>query len=153
MFDDSMTLGVVKVLMRPRVDKGLPCPCCKQFVKVYRRKIPGRAAADLVTLHRRHGNEWFRLIDALGQRHPADFTKLRYWSLIEPKQGRRDDGSERNGWWRVTDIGERFVRGEVSVPKYARLYDGRCLGLIGDPTTIHDALGKKFRYDELMAGV
>jgi hypothetical protein len=38
------------------------------------------------------------------------------------------------------------------VPKYVKLYNGRCLGVEGNPITIQQALGKKFRYAELMAG-
>jgi hypothetical protein len=52
----------------------------------------------------------------------------------------------------VTRLGARFVRGEIRIAKYARVYNGRCLGLEGEPVDIRDALGTQFNYSELMAG-
>ena len=90
-----------------------------------------------------------------GSKRPTggDEAKTRYWGLLEAMpDAKREDGSTRTGWWRLTGRGADFVRGDLLVPKHARIYDGRLLGL--DDTAgvigIRDALGSRFDYDELM---
>lgn len=159
MFTDSMTLGEVRAGMRPLVDKGHPCPCCTQLVKVYRRTMTAVATRALIALYLEAGFEYAhmptvmrkRVADSAGQGGIS--TLAHNWGLMEPMPGQRDDGSNRMGWWRITDLGHRFVLGQATVPKYARTFNGRCLGLVGEPVTVMDALGKKFNYAELMAGV
>ena len=82
----------------------------------------------------------------------GDGTKAKYWGLIVPMPGQRDDGSTCNGWWRLTRRGRAFVRGWIKVPKYAHIYNDEKLWLSGPRWTIRDALGTKFNYRELMNG-
>ena len=84
-----------------------------------------------------------------GAQHSNEEPKLRYWGLLEEELELRPDGG-RAGWWRVTELGEWFVLKEATVPRYARIYDNRCLSLVGDQVSITDALGTKFNYDDLM---
>jgi hypothetical protein len=42
--------------------------------------------------------------------------------------------------------------GKVAVPKYVYLYNQLLLRLSEEMTTIREALGEKFKYDELMKG-
>jgi len=158
MFRDEMTLGEARSLLRTLVDEGERCPCCTQLAKVYKRKIHSTMARELIHFWRRAGIDWFDLpvlageISGKRRAYTGDSAKLRYWGLLQENDTRREDGG-RAGWWRVTDKGAAFVRDALLVPKYARIYDGRCLGLDGDPVSIRDSLGDKFRYDDLMAGV
>ena len=150
--EDDETLGAAREWLRHRVDEGAICPCCTQFAKVYRRRIHHTMARDLVILHQAVGSEWSHVADVIaqnGRTFGGDFGKLTYWGLTEELQEKREDGG-RAGWWRITPLGHRFVLREVRVPKYARVYDGRCLSLTGEPVSITDALGDKFDYDELM---
>lgn len=146
----SRTLDDARGWLRERVDDGATCPCCGQFAKVYRRKINGTMARALITLYRHAGRTYAHAPSLPGDTH--EMSQLSWWGLVEDEGTLRDDGG-RAGWWRVTDAGEAFVRDLSTVPKYARIYDHRCLNLVGDPVGIRDALGKRFRYDELMAGV
>ncbi len=82
----------------------------------------------------------------------GDLSKLRHWNLIEEKDERRADGG-RAGWWRITDEGEQYLQNKLSVPKYVLIYNGRILGFDGPNVSIMDALGTKFNYQQLMAGV
>lgn len=151
-FSGAMPLFEARSKLRELVDDGHECPCCRQFAKVYRRRIHASMAAGLIAFYRAYDLAWGYVPDVLPtDRLSADFPKLRYWRLIEEELEERDDGSSRTGRWRVLPYGAAFVAGRVSVPKYARVYDGRCLGLVGDPVTIRDALGKRFDYAELMA--
>lgn len=151
-FSDEMTLGEARARLRELVDDGHACPCCTQFAKVYKRKIHSRMARDLITFYAAHGQNWGHSTQTLGASAP-DFVKLTYWGFIEAAEGEREDGSSRLGWWRVTRTGVNWLRGYNLTPKYARIYDGRCLGFVGPAVTIRDALGSRFSYDELMAGV
>lgn len=153
-FTDDMTLGEARDLLRKLVDEGHKCPCCTQFAKVYRRTIHAAMARDLIASYRMYGSGvFFDLTTVTGKRGTGDFTKLRYWGLVEQEEGHREDGSTRVGRWRITPAGEAWLYARTTVTKYARLYDGRCLSLVGDQVNIKDALGKKFDYTELMAGI
>jgi hypothetical protein len=154
-FDDDMSLAQARELLRTLVDEGHRCPCCSQFAKVYRRKIHSTMARELIHFYRRAGLDWFDLPllagECSGRRraYTGDSAKLRYWGLLVENEERRDDGG-RAGWWHVTDKGARWVLRSILVPKYARIYDSRCLALDGDPVSIVDALGDRFDYRELM---
>ena len=144
------TIAEARSWLRELVDDGAHCPVCTQFAKTYRRKIHATMARDLIHVYRKVGTDWFH-VRVIGG-HPGDFAKLVYWRLIEPDEGVREDGSTRTGWWRITHAGVAWLSGRTRLPKYARIYDGRCMNLYGDPQTIRDALGARFNYDELMRG-
>lgn len=147
---DSVTLGEARSWLRERALKqGSPCPCCSQMTKVYRRSMHAAMGQALITMHRTGGTDWVYL-PSIGGRG-GDASKLRYWGLIEEEQTLRPDGG-RAGYWRVTRKGSAFVRGEVTVPRYAHVYDGRCIRLDGPMVDIRDVLAKRFNYDALMRG-
>lgn len=134
-------------------DDGDECPCCTQFVKVYRRKISALGAASLCLIAREHGTEWVDLPAVAGRLHRraggGDEAKLRYWGLIEPQPGALP-ASTRTGIWRLTQDGIAFARGQLAVQKYARVFNGFCLDLVGPKILVTDALGEHFDYRELM---
>jgi hypothetical protein len=152
-FHDDMTLGEAREILRELLDAGHKCPCCTQMAKIYRRKITGRQAAALISLFRAAGRDYGHFPTVAPDHYEAaQAALLRYWGLTEELQEKREDGG-RAGWWRVTERGEAWIRGQTTVPKYARTYDSRCLGLTGESVTVVDALGTKFNYNELMAGI
>lgn len=131
------------------------CPCCDQRCKIYRRPIHATMARELISIYKFYPDpqgEFFHLPTLLSPRG-GDVLKLSYWGLITPEVGTREDGSGRNGWWRITETGVAFVRGWVSVPRHAVIYAGRLLDLDDtEKVTIQQALGNKFDYDRLMRG-
>lgn len=152
--DDSTPLGQARDWLREQVREGHDCPLCGQFAKVYLRKINSSQAKALLIQYRHFRQDWAHLPELRmlqGAQHSNEEPKLRYWGLLEEESDRREDGG-RAGWWRITDRGRAFALGTVAVPKYALVYNGRCLGFEGDETTITDALGDRFDYDELMRG-
>lgn len=129
---------------------GAHCPCCGQFAKVYRRKINAGHAITLITLYRAVDMGWGHLATYDLSR---EASKLAYWGLIEEESDRRDDGG-RSGWWRITTPGFLFLQNRITVPKYALIYDGQLLKLDDtERVSITDALGTRFDYTELMAGI
>lgn len=141
------------------IEKGVHCPCCGQFCKLYRRKIHSAMAAGLCWIYQyylKHPTaDWIHLSEffvRLG-RDSSDTAKLRHWGLLEAKGGVRDDGSDRVGYYRITELGQHFVEERVAVPKYIWIHNQQVWGVDGTKTImIRDALGEKFRYDDLMQG-
>lgn len=80
------------------------------------------------------------------------WAKLRYWELIEemPKDSMTTE-KRTSGMWRITDKGISFVEGNISVPKYVKLYNQTFYGYEGDDVSIHDVIKEKFNYRELMS--
>lgn len=150
---DDISLGDARKWLRECVDDGAKCPVCTQFAKVYRRKVNSSMAYGLIVMYRVHGLQWGH---APSTEHVArlggELARLRLWGLVQEQTAVRDDGG-RAGWWRVTMKGEQFIRNEILIPKYVRIYDGRVLSRDTDQmVSIIDALGTRFDYRELMAG-
>lgn len=149
-FRDDMTLAEARDVLRTRVDDGERCPCCTQQAKVYARPIHASMAVGLIKLYRRPHDEFHEIAEFMQHRELADFAKLANWGLVTERPGVRADGSSRTGWWKITPLGVAFVEGRATVHRRARLYDGRCLGLIGEQASIRECLGSKFDYADLM---
>lgn len=148
---DSTPLGVARDWTRKHAEDGVACPVCTQRVQVYKRKLNSGMARSLIAMYAIGGTDWVHVPTAIGARSREE-GKLAYWGLVEESLTPRDDGG-RAGWWRVTTKGEAFVRMQLRVPSHARVYNGNVLGLMGTYVTIADALGTKFNYSELMAGI
>ena len=141
---DSSTLGEARDWMRDHASKGDRCPCCRQFVKVYRRKLNSGMAAWLIRFHRATDSDR-QYHDAIRTvaRGAGDWSLLSHWGLVGPHP-------DKPGFWRETLLGVRFVHRITSVRSHAVLYDGHLLRLDGDPVEIEWCLGNRFNYDELM---
>jgi len=133
--------------------KQVVCPCCDGLAQRYKRSIGSTMAVLLIrTYHATNGGGWIHIqsrTDARG----GDYAKLRYWGLVEPRGDQQDDGNS-SGFWRITDLGIAFVERRVKVFRYIYLYQGVYRGYDPDPravVSIDQSLGKKFRYDDLMA--
>lgn len=151
----TATLEEVRKHIAERVADGVQCPACSRFAKRYKRKLNSSMAAALIGFYRHVAglSEWVHIpketqISRLG----GDWAKLSYWGLIETRVDQeREDNGPNSGFWRITDKGISFVRGEISVPTHVLTYDAAMLGFDdSEMTTIQEALGKKFDYNELM---
>lgn len=147
--------------------KGITCLCCDQLAKVYRRPLGSTIAKVLVRLceyRDQRGDEWANMPELLSQlakmnaipdtaARGGDYAKLQLWGLITAKTGFRDDGSPRNGFFRITEHGVSFVLGETRVPKYAFVY-GANENLLGFDeehlVTISDCMRFPFNYREIL---
>jgi len=130
--------------------KKVPCPCCKQDVKVYKRQINRTMAKALIRLHF-FDEEWVHVPSVIGfSRMGGDFAKMGWFGLVEEKDEIKDDGNPHAGFWRITELGRQYVREQAKVPSFILIYNNRVLKSSEDQIGIRDALGKKFNYDELM---
>jgi len=162
----SASLEDAKKWLRVRFGKGATCPCCQQFVKLYKRPFNKSMAYVLLLIARYYRrvprpDEWLHVPSyiaevAVGNPRRAaavrgDWAKLKFWGLIEEKPDVRADGSPRIGYWRLTPLGQKFVDREVKVPSHVYIYNGEALQrAVDEQITIDDALGTEFSYSEIM---
>lgn len=151
MSDKLYTLEEAKQLLKDEWKKGVECPCCTQFVKLYPLKIPAVAVADLIKLYnlveRNHGV--FDHVSRFSNLASRSFAKLHYWKLIE--QQPNDDAEKRtSGMWALTRLGVEFVEGDAKVPEKSYIFNMKCYGTSPNEVGIQQALGNKFNYEELM---
>ena len=160
----TTTLEQAQDWLRKRLDEGAQCPCCKQHAKIYRRRLNSGMAASLiafakVTLQMNPKDGWLKVPDdfvntstVLKVLKNREYNKLRYWGLLEAHA--TDQSLEADtpytGMWRITELGLKFVRGEVEVAESVFVYDNRKMRASKALTTIQGALGTKFNYAELM---
>jgi hypothetical protein len=84
--------------------------------------------------------------------HTGDYAYFTHWKVLVPKGESTSDGN-LSGLFVLTELGAAFARGEVDLPKRIYLYGNEKVGMSTERTTIHQALGSKFNYSELMHGV
>lgn len=159
---DSTSLAQAKGWLRTQFEDGAPCPCCNQFVKLYKRPMNGSMAYALILINKyfKNNSDWLHVPSyLLEQNLPAkvgaairgDWAKLKFWGMIEPKEEIRPDGSDRAGLYRITETGRKFVQNELAVPKYQLLYNQVVVRPPEGPMVkIQDVLGDKFDYTALM---
>lgn len=136
------------------IDIGYTCPHCNQFVKRYKRSFNANMAMALIALHKYSNGEFVHLFDFCikhcGGKINGDAPKLQVYGFIEKMAGNREDGSTRNGMYRITEWGRLFVMGGVTAYSHFFIFNNNFEGFTGDRITIVDALGKRFNYQELM---
>lgn len=132
------------------IDEGVKCPCCDQYAKIYKRKISSGQARLLIAQYRAAGTRFAHTAD--WDHISREGAKLAYWGLMEADGRLREDGGHA-GMWRITPKGVEYVLNQLKVPKYAHVFDNDVLRYSGPNVGIRHALGMKFRYDELMAGI
>ena len=143
------------VISFPNTDKGYFCECCGQYVKRYYRKINCNMAVTMIALFRKKKFGFIKIEEFMrvnGYQRSGDFPYLVHWGLLEKMPGKREDGSSKHGFYKLTDKGRQFVQEEITVPQTLIWYNGKAEGFEGREVSIRDALGKRFRYDELMKG-
>lgn len=150
------TIHQAKEELKNKLRKGemVICPCCSQTAKVYKRKISASSAYALIILSQKVKGE-FHLEKTLIELDllkivRSDFPKLRYWGLIYALEGKREDGSSRNGFYRITESGRLFIEAKTTEPKYMHVYNNKAFKSSGDRVSIIDCLGEKFNYQEII---
>lgn len=138
----------------PNRNSGYTCSCCGQFVKTYHRKLNSSMACVLLLIYRSgkrsyfHVENWLKEIGRSELR--ADYHKLRFWKFIEPKLENREDGSPRNGFYKITGLGILFSEDKTTAKEKAIIFNNKLERLDGEEINIKTALGLKFNYDLLM---
>jgi hypothetical protein len=143
---EATTLAEAKADLRQNWEKGLPCPCCTQFVKLYPHTINSQIAKTLIQMYRLD-KEWVHILQELKPSNRM-YSLARFWGLIE---ARGDTGDQKaSGYWRLTPRGKSFVEGTITVPKHAYIFNDKVYRFDPEQENIREALGHKFSYSELM---
>lgn len=155
------SLADAKTWVQTNLANGVSCPCCDQYCRIYKRKLNATMSLALVLIYRHfqqypQADQWIHVPAFLvAVKHDStvaggDAAKLRFWNVIEQRQGVRDDGSERVGYYRLTDTGRQFVEDKIALSRYVYLYNQEVLRFSQETITIREALGDRFSYAELM---
>lgn len=152
----TVTLEEAKVWLRGQVGTGNNCPCCNQFVKIYKRKLNSGMARTLIWIvSATQPDQWI----AVAQTAPKEILrsnehgKLVHWGLLEQQPLKKDSNAKCSGIWRATPAGRAFAQDLSSVPSHVYLYDNEVLRFSDAHTNIVKSLGKQFNYKELMSAV
>ena len=138
-------------------DSGSRCPCCNQTVKVYRRKLNANMCKFLVSLNiavvrnETNGGDGFVHYSECSF-DGRDYNQLSHWGLIEARQ---NDGTKKrcSGYWSITDMGEDFLKGKITVREYILCYNGKAkIDEDSDWVTFLSAYKNPFDYQELILG-
>lgn len=164
------TFAEIQQQMRALINEGVICPCCELPAKVYKRKLNSSMAYVLVLMigeYDLNGGAFMHVPSMINRKRlkpkvaaalRGDYAKLRYWNLIEqekmPKKPHGEDAHKKTtGNWRPTTRGIQFAHGQIEVPSHAIVYGKRCMRLTETTTSVQGALGERWDYNELMAGV
>jgi hypothetical protein len=110
---------------------GVRLPCARISLRFYGRHMTKSMLAAMVRLkryHDRHPSEDFAHLNDFGGPRHGDWARLRWWGLIESRES--TDDVDGRGWWRLTGLGLRWLRGAVKVPRTPALFDGAWVGWI-----------------------
>lgn len=145
------TIIEAKRHLRENFNTGTDCPCCGQFVKLYKRKLGSSQSRSLILLYSlNQKSEWIHSREITKKINiTGDFAKLVYWNLILEKPKSKED-KRSSGFWKLTQRGKDFVLGNIKIPSHVFIYNASLQGFSNEQIFIHSALGKKFSYNELM---
>ena len=147
--------------------EGCICPVCNQYAKEYNRHVTCTMVQTLFVIKNWFDKndptlekKWLHVSDHVADlpknKRPnngnggGDWTKMRFWKLIEPMPGIRTDGSPRVGYWRITEKGVKFLAGQIKIPKIAVVYNNTLVKFSDESVDVHECLKKNFDYNDLM---
>lgn len=155
----TRTLDDAKREVKENMHTGCSCPCCSQYVRMYKRKLTSAMGYGLIRMYRKHNLDWFHAENSMKEMQDlpssirGDFTKLRHWGLLAKSQKNDDHTKKDNGVYKITPKGADFIHGLIKTESHVLLYNGSSYGLTGDKTSMVGVLGSKFSYKELMSEV
>jgi hypothetical protein len=139
--------------MNKDYDKGFVCDCCGSYVRRYTRSFNSNMALALLLLYKFNIRGFVKVEDFLiqqGRKRCGDFSYLVHYGFLEKQIGKRNDGSNRNGFYKITGRGLMFCEGKLTAHEKFMILNNKFEGFKGKELSIKEVLGKKFNYDELM---
>lgn len=134
-------------------ERGYVCPCCNSFIKLYKRSFNSNMCLALIAIYNsgiRTFTHMENLLREKGYKRCGDFSYLVHYGLLEKLEGKREDGSPKNGMYKITGRGIMFVENKLTVQEKFLMYNSVCEGFDGKEINIKEALGTRFHYDQLM---
>ena len=134
------------------MSKSTRCPHCDAKMVEYKHGLSKGLARSLylISKHLNRKNEFHIAKCEMTYSQRENSRKLKHWGIIE-KLGDKDS---KGGWWRLTDIGEAFIRGNIQLRKYVWSYRGDFVRFDGDRVYITQMTdGWKYRTDYVREAV
>lgn len=138
----------------PDSAKGYSCPCCGSYVKTYRRSMNSNMAIALICLLKSKRLDYVHMEEMLRyykHKRCGDFSYLVHYRFIEKLKEKREDGSKKNGKYKITTSGIMWAEGKTTCKSKFLMEMGKFKGFDGEDITIMQALGEKFSYDRLIS--
>ncbi len=129
------------------------CEACGNTVRTYSRRMPKGDLRALMTLYKkcREGDSWVH-VSELPLSSGKNLHSFRHYGLIERRP--RPEGGWWSGFWRMTELGRRFVTGKAVVRARWLDREGVCVGMDGHSVNIQEIWQSAgFSYHELMQWV
>ncbi len=145
------TIDEAKDYLSKNWEQGVECPCCKQMVKLYQRKLTTTMALGLIDLYKQTGGNTDRAvhIKKISIVNGGEFAQMKRWDLIDDETNDQDN-KRTSGLWHITPIGIDFVLGRSQTFAYMYTYNGKTIRHSTELIDIKHALGDKFNYREMM---
>ena len=146
---DGLSVEEARLFVLQNYNRGVRCPCCNTWVKVWRKPLVHTAVYELIQLYlkwRNNRSEMVHISEFSKQR--SNFYTLQYWGLVQGSE--RIPGKRTAGMWRPTEKGLKFIHNEILIHSHVETRDNKIVRFSGELIGIRKALGKKFDYDELM---
>ena len=154
------TIEQAKEYLRTQLDKGAECPCCTQYVKMYRRRFNAGMSYGLISIYKIYKekdisfSEYIHVPREFTKRkiNPAntEYSKLQYWGLLEQLPNENDPTKKTTGMWKITRRGIHVVLGNLRVEEAVFVFKTKVISKSEEMVHISETLGKKFDYSELM---
>lgn len=134
-------------------DEGYTCECCGMFIKRYFRSFNSNMALALIALYKKRDTGYVHVENTMaemGYKRCGDASYLQHYKLITPLKENREDGSNRNGYYKITEGGILFAENKSTVAEKFIMFKGKFEGVEGKQITIKQALKNKFNYNKLI---
>ena len=125
------------------------CPHCGQRLRPWKKAIISTAVASLCRLVAMYQGEPIHHDLFACRIQDRNFPQLHLWRLIVPAAN-HDSYKRSSGKWSPTPAGVEFALGLRTVPKFVVTANGRFIRHEGPEITIHEALGSRFDYEQLI---
>lgn len=151
LFDDDYLQRLRKDYLKVLQGKGGVCPCCDRKGKYNAFLITRKNAQALVWMYYNGDQDgWVNTANNAPRdfMRAKTFTNMRYWGLIEPYPN--DDKDKRgSGYWRITNTGVKYLKGEIALPQKAYIYNRTLMGYGEKQIFFSDCFKEYFKLDEI----
>jgi len=127
------------------------CETCGQQVGEYKYKMSKGAIRVLQSLFQmqKTGYDYFYYKDFNEYGKACDWPYMRYFGVVEAMP--RVKGQNCTGYWRLTEKGKQFLRGELLLPTTVHLEGKTVIQFSGDDVSV-DSLVPEWNYERNVLG-
>jgi hypothetical protein len=119
----------------------------------YFRGITSGQRATLKALADKGGDKQYVHISKFTKGRDREVSKLRYWGLVQAQESDAT-GTVVRGMWSLTNLGIRWIKGEVSIPRQVIILLNQFVGFVDekDRVYIHEIPDAPFSKEKLLKG-